>query len=176
MNFFLYFLKVKLSHSVMSNSLWPHRLYSPWNFPGQNLPVNWEKWKVKVLAAQLCPTLCDPINCSLPGFSAHGILQIRVLVWVAIPFSRGSPQGLLNCRWILYHLSHQEALYISYQSGKIKIMYGKELEREKLKKIYKELLFKAKTPDFLRVVTKEPLYYSLRSFGHSPNTHFHMRP
>ena len=54
-------------------------------------------------------------------------------------------------------------------------MYGKELKREKFLK-YKELLFKAKTPDFLRVVTKEPLYNSLRSFGHSPNVHFHTRP
>ena len=40
--------------------------------------------------AQLCPTLCDPMDCSLPGFSLHGILQGRVLEWVAIPFSRGS--------------------------------------------------------------------------------------
>ena len=97
-SFFLYFLKVKMSHSVMSNSLRPHGLYSPWNSPGQNLLVNWETWKVKVLAAQLCLTLCDPMNCSLPVFSVHGILQVRVLEWVTIPFSRGSSQGLLNCR------------------------------------------------------------------------------
>ena len=36
--------------------------------------------------AQLCPTLCDPMNCSLPGFSVHGIFQARVLEWVAIFF------------------------------------------------------------------------------------------
>ena len=41
---------------------------------------------------QLCPTLCDPMNCSLPGFSLHGIVQARVLEWVAISFSRGSSQ------------------------------------------------------------------------------------
>ena len=40
--------------------------------------------------AQSCPTLCDPMNCSLPGSSLHGILQARVLEWVAISFSRGS--------------------------------------------------------------------------------------
>ena len=40
--------------------------------------------------AQLCPTLCDPVDCSLPGSSVHGILQARVLEWVAISFSRGS--------------------------------------------------------------------------------------
>ena len=53
---------------------------------------------VKVLVAQLCPTLCDAMNYSLPGSSVHEILQVRVLEWVTIPFSRGSSQGLLNCR------------------------------------------------------------------------------
>ena len=42
--------------------------------------------------AQLCPTLCDPMDCSLPGSSVHGILQARILEWVAISFSRGSSQ------------------------------------------------------------------------------------
>ena len=41
--------------------------------------------------AQSCPTLCDPMDCSLPGSSLHGILQARVLEWVAISFSRGLP-------------------------------------------------------------------------------------
>ena len=40
--------------------------------------------------AQLCPTLCDPVDCSLPGFSVPGIFQARVLEWVAISFFRGS--------------------------------------------------------------------------------------
>ena len=39
---------------------------------------------------QLCPTLCDPVDCSLPGSSVHGILQARILEWVTISFSRGS--------------------------------------------------------------------------------------
>ena len=38
-------------------------------------------------------TLCDPMNCSLPGSSVHGILQARILEWVAVPFSRGSSQA-----------------------------------------------------------------------------------
>ena len=43
------------------------------------------------LVAQLCPILCDPMDdCSLPGPSVHGILQARILEWVASPFSRGS--------------------------------------------------------------------------------------
>ena len=40
--------------------------------------------------AQSCPTLCDPMDCNLPGSSVHGILQARILEWVAISFSRGS--------------------------------------------------------------------------------------
>ena len=50
------------------------------------------KVEVKVLVAQLCLTLCDPMDCSPPGSSAHGILQARVLEWVAILFSSGSFQ------------------------------------------------------------------------------------
>ena len=42
--------------------------------------------------AQSCPTLCDPMDCSLPGSSVHGIFEARVLEWVAISFSRGSTQ------------------------------------------------------------------------------------
>ena len=40
--------------------------------------------------AQSCPTLCYPVDCSPPGSSAHGILQARILEWVAISFSGGS--------------------------------------------------------------------------------------
>ena len=42
---------------------------------------------VCVLVAQSCLTLCDPMDCSLPGFSVHGILQARLLEWAALPFS-----------------------------------------------------------------------------------------
>ena len=54
-------------------------------------------------------TLCDPIDCSPPGFSVHGILQARKLEWVVISFSRGSfqprDQKQISCigRWILSH-------------------------------------------------------------------------
>ena len=42
------------------------------------------------LVAQLCPTLCDPMDRGLPGSSVHGILQARVLEWVTMPSSSGS--------------------------------------------------------------------------------------
>ena len=51
-----------------------------------------EKMKVKVLVAQSCLTLCDPMDCSPPGSSVHGIFQARILKWIAIPFSKGSSQ------------------------------------------------------------------------------------
>ena len=43
-----------------------------------------------VLVAKLCLTLCDPVDCSPPGSSVHGILQAKILEWVAMPSSRGS--------------------------------------------------------------------------------------
>ena len=45
-----------------------------------------------MLVTQLCPILCDPMDCRPPGSSVNGILQARILEWVAIPFSRGSSQ------------------------------------------------------------------------------------
>ena len=62
------------------------------------------------LVLHSCPTLCDPVDCSPPGSSVHGILQARRLEWVATASSRGSspPGGLLHCRLIPQHLSHQE--------------------------------------------------------------------
>ena len=64
----------------------------------------------EVKAAQSCPTLCDPMDCSLPGSSVLGILQARILEWVAIPFflTQGPNLGLLQCRQILYCLSTRE--------------------------------------------------------------------
>ena len=56
-----------------------------------------ESWTIKkaewVKVTQSCPTLCDPMDCSQPGSSVHGIHQARVLEWVAIPFSRGFSQS-----------------------------------------------------------------------------------
>ena len=53
-------------------------------------PAGWEK--VKMLVVQSCPTFCHHMDCRPPGSSVHGILQARILEWVAISFSRGSSQ------------------------------------------------------------------------------------
>ena len=49
--------------------------------------------RVKVLVIPACKILCDPMECSPPGSYVLGILQVRMLEWVAIPFSRGSSQS-----------------------------------------------------------------------------------
>ena len=82
----------------MSNSGQPHRWqpttpHCPWDSPGKNTGVGCHfllqcmKVKSQSEVAQSCPTLSDPMDCSLPGSSVHGILQARVLEWVAIAFS-----------------------------------------------------------------------------------------
>ena len=57
---------------------------------------------MKVKVARSCPTLRDPLD-----YTVHGILQARILEWVAFPFSRGYSRGLLHCRLILYQLNHK---------------------------------------------------------------------
>ena len=63
-----------------------------------------------------CSSLCDPVGCSPPGSSVHGISQARIMERVAIPFSKviiltqGSNPGFLLCRQILYSLSHEGCL------------------------------------------------------------------
>ena len=69
---------------------------------------------------QLCLTLCDAMDCVLPGSSLHGILQARILAWVIIPFSRESStprdQNHVSCigRWIIYHGAIWEAPQLIY--------------------------------------------------------------
>ena len=60
---------------------------------------------------QSCPSLCDPMDCSWPGSSVHGIFQARTPEWVVLPFSRGSSQPRIELSshvscivgWVLYH-------------------------------------------------------------------------
>ena len=64
---------------------------------------------VRVKSLQSCPTLCDPMDCSLLGSSVHGILQARILRWVAMPSSRGSSQVLYHSCHLESHLYYHEA-------------------------------------------------------------------
>ena len=72
------------------------------------------------LVAQSFPTVCDPMDCSPPGSSVHGILQAGILEWVAVPSSRGSSPPRdgtqVSCIaggifFFFYHLSHQGSPY-----------------------------------------------------------------
>ena len=87
--------------SLQSDSVRPHRRQStrprrPWDSPGKNTGVGCRfllqcmKVKSEREVAQSYLTLGDPMDCSQPGSSIHGIFQARVLEWVAISFSRGS--------------------------------------------------------------------------------------
>ena len=79
----------------------------------------WPSWPLKVTdlqfssVAQSCPTLCDPMDCSPPGSFVHGDSQGKTTRGVCHSLlqgifpTQGSNLGLLYCRWILYHLSHQ---------------------------------------------------------------------
>ena len=76
-----------------------------------------------MLVAQSCPTLCNPKRQSLTGSSVHGILQVRILQWVAIPFSRASSQPMysnpLLILFVFLLLRYKSTLYFSYASYQI---------------------------------------------------------
>ena len=82
-----------MSDSVRPHRRQPTRLRHPWDSPGKNTGVGCHfllqcmKVKSKSEVNQSCPTLSNPIDCSLPGSSVHGIFQARVLEWVAVAFS-----------------------------------------------------------------------------------------
>ena len=83
----------------------PTRLPCPWGSPGKNTGVGCHfllhcmKVKSDSEVAQSCLTPSDPMDCSLPGFSIHGIFQARVLAWGAISFS----QNLLKSYYLPLH-------------------------------------------------------------------------
>ena len=57
-----------------------------------------------MLVAQSCLILCDPMDCSPPGFSFHGILQVRIVEWVAISFSREKIHTLFQFYYFNFYL------------------------------------------------------------------------
>ena len=82
-----------MSDSVRPHRRQPTRLPRPWDSPGKNTGVGCHcllqcmKVKSESEVTQSCPTLSNPMDCSLPGSSTHGIFQARMLEWVAIAFS-----------------------------------------------------------------------------------------
>ena len=142
-----------MSNSLWACGPQPIRLPCPWDSPGKNtgvgchvllqgifltqesnhvlLPCRQSLYQLSyqespVLVAQSCPTLCDLMDCSLPGSSVHGIFQAWILDWVAISYSRGYSQlrdqiaiSCISCigRRILYHCATSEAhVQLTYSS------------------------------------------------------------
>ena len=112
----------KWSCSVMpdssrSHGLQPTRLLHPWDFSGKNTGVRCHvllqcmKVKSESEVAQSRLTLSDPMDCSLPGFSIHGIFQARVLEWGAIAFSH-SPFKTKASYLIAHFLIWRKRLFI----------------------------------------------------------------
>ena len=95
-----------MSDSVQTHRWQPTRLCRPWDFPGKNSGVDCHfllqcvKMKSESKVAQLCVTLRDPMDCSLPGSYVHGILQARVLEWGAIAFSESLNTRCAHCYWM----------------------------------------------------------------------------
>ena len=91
-----------MSYSVWPQRRQPTRLPRPWDSPGKNMGVGCHfflqctKVESESEVAQSCPTLRDPMDCSLPGSSIHGIFQARVLEWVAIAFSENWVETVLK--------------------------------------------------------------------------------
>ena len=105
--------KIQIKHccccvaSVVSNSVGPHRrqptrLPRSWDSPDKDTGVGchfllqFMKVKSEREVAQSCPTLSDPMDCSPPGFSIHGVFQTRELEWGAIAFSEIKHSGLMK--------------------------------------------------------------------------------
>ena len=109
-----------MSDSVRPHRRQPTRLPRPWDSPGKNTGVGCHfllqcmKVKSESEVTQSCPTLSDPIDCSPPGSSVHGIFQARVLEWVAIAFS------VRQCYLILNRLLSGECVISSVLSCRSK--------------------------------------------------------
>ena len=95
-----------MSDSVRPHGWQPTRLPRPWDSPGKNAGVGCHfllqcmKVKSESEVTQSCPTLHDPMNCSLLGSSVHGIFQARLLKWGAIAFSnRACYPKLIKEKW-----------------------------------------------------------------------------
>ena len=93
-----------MSDSVRPHTQQPTRLLHAWYSPGKNTGVGCHfllqcmKVKSESEVAQSCPALSDPMDCSLPGSSVHGIFQARVLEWGAITFSMTGLDSILKSR------------------------------------------------------------------------------
>ena len=120
----------------MSDSVRPHRgqptrLPRPWDSPGKNTGVGCHfllqcmKVKRESKVTQLCPTLSDPMDCSLPGSSIHGIFQARVLEWGATAFSEYHASVVYGSLLYSFILSPTFVKQIFWNTEQVKVGTGK---------------------------------------------------
>ena len=109
---------------------------SSWGHTCSTHPLTraWSGWpslisRVQVKFSQSCLTLCDPMDCSLLGFSVHGILQTR-MEWIAIPFSRGSSQP--RHRTLVSHIAGGFFTIGATRGYRVKRVAGNSLNRKKM--------------------------------------------
>ena len=112
-----------MSDFVRSHRQQPTRHPCPWDSPGKNTGVGCHfllqcmKVKSESEVAQSCLTLSDPVDCSLPGSSIHGIFQARVLEWGAIVFARKSLSRvqLFLTPWAIQSMEFSRAVYWTFK-------------------------------------------------------------
>ena len=122
----------------MPNSSRPHRqqptrLHRPWGSPGKNTGVGCHfllqcmKVKSEGEVTQLCPTLHNPMDCSPPGSAVPGILQARVLEWVAIAFPVSSEElsqkSSANLSWCSFEVAYVRLTFI-FRNFHLKNIWG----------------------------------------------------
>ena len=128
-----------VSDSVRPLRRQPTRLPRPWDSPSRNTGVGCHfllqcmKEQSGSEVAQLCPTLSDPMDCSLPGSSVHGIFQARVLEWGAIAFSRHMPWEYHNSKGHMYPSVHCSTIYNSQDIEATEMSNNTSVNKEDLK-------------------------------------------
>ena len=110
---------LQLCLTVRPHRQQPTRLLRPWESPGKNTGVGCLfllqciEVKSESEVAQSCLTLSDPMNCSLPGSSVHGVFQARVLEWFAIAFS--DLTSIWNFSRYIYLTDHQFNFFVVWE-------------------------------------------------------------
>ena len=116
-----------MSDSVRPHRRQPTRLPGPWDSPVKNTGVGCHfllqcmKVKSESEVVQSCLTVSDPVDCSLPGSSIHGIFQARVLEWGAIVFSTPMEKKCKKAKWL-----SEEALKVAVKRREAKSKGEKE--------------------------------------------------
>ena len=98
------------------------RFHRWWGQPCPPVAFGYQNHLTHTQVAQSCPTLCDPMDCSPPGSSVHGIIQARILEWVAVYFSK----ECLNYRTIAL-ISHTTKVMLKILQARLQQYVNREL-------------------------------------------------